>query len=305
MMPIVSVIIPNYNHGKFLKQRIESILNQSFSDFELILLDDCSTDNSTEIIESFRSNSKVKHIIYNDSNSGNTFKQWKKGIELAKGQIVWITESDDVADSSFLKETIKLFNKSVGFIYTQSKSIDENGVITDSWISHTNDLDATLWKHDFSLNGKEFVNRYMLYKNVIPNASAVVFKKDLYYKAGGLNTNYTLNGDWDLYTRILKLCNIAFVHKPLNYFRQHSTKGSIVNVNNGNNVKEYYWLAKSWKNDFQLTTFEEKKLNKHIYSIWKTQSEQERFRLFSKNFLNIFPAALRQDKSVLFKILLA
>lgn len=76
----VSVIVPNYNHALFLEQRIESILNQTFQDFEVIILDDCSTDNSKKIIEKYRTHPKVSKIIYNDVNSGNTFKQWNTGI---------------------------------------------------------------------------------------------------------------------------------------------------------------------------------------------------------------------------------
>ena len=102
-MPTVSVIIPNYNHAPFLKQRIESVLNQSFQDFEMILIDDCSTDGSREIIESYRNNPHVSHIVYNDSNSGSAFLQWNKGIELAKGDWIWVAESDDYAEPTFLE----------------------------------------------------------------------------------------------------------------------------------------------------------------------------------------------------------
>jgi glycosyltransferase involved in cell wall biosynthesis len=73
MNPIVSVIIPNYNHAPFLKERIESVLNQSFQDFEVILLDDCSTDNSRDIIEQYRHHPRVSNIIFNEQNTGNTF----------------------------------------------------------------------------------------------------------------------------------------------------------------------------------------------------------------------------------------
>ena len=75
---LISVIVPNYNHASFLKQRIDSILNQTFQDFELIILDDCSTDNSREIIETYRNHLKVSHIIYNTENSGSLLNNGKK-----------------------------------------------------------------------------------------------------------------------------------------------------------------------------------------------------------------------------------
>ena len=83
MHPFFSVIIPNYNHSAYLDERIQSILNQSFQDFEIIILDDCSTDNSIEIIEKYRNEPKVSHIILNSQNSGSTFIQWNKGFEYA------------------------------------------------------------------------------------------------------------------------------------------------------------------------------------------------------------------------------
>ena len=67
--PRVSVILPNYNHARFLKERIDSILNQTFQDFELILLDDCSSDNSVEVLEEYRNNPHVSHIELNEQNA--------------------------------------------------------------------------------------------------------------------------------------------------------------------------------------------------------------------------------------------
>ena len=87
---MLSVIIPNYCHARYLKERIESILAQSYQDFELIILDDCSTDNSREIIEQYRSNPRVKHIVYNEQNSGSPFVQWQRGFTLASGEYIWI-----------------------------------------------------------------------------------------------------------------------------------------------------------------------------------------------------------------------
>ena len=105
MNPKVSVIVPNYNHASYLKQRIDSILNQTFQDFEVIILDDCSTDNSLEVLSHYKNHNKVSHCVFNDTNSGSTFKQWDKGIQLAKGEWIWIAESDDWAEPEFL-ETI-------------------------------------------------------------------------------------------------------------------------------------------------------------------------------------------------------
>src|SRR6202007_216262 len=101
-MPKVSIVVPNYNHAKYLRQRIESVLEQTYRDFEVILLDDCSTDESRSIISEYAADPRVR-VEFNERNSGSTFKQWNKGVGLAKGKYVWIAESDDYADKMLLE----------------------------------------------------------------------------------------------------------------------------------------------------------------------------------------------------------
>ena len=74
-MPKVSVVIPNYNHARFLTRRIETVLQQTFQDFEVILLDDCSTDDSRSILSKYAADPRVR-IEFNEKNSGSTFKLW-------------------------------------------------------------------------------------------------------------------------------------------------------------------------------------------------------------------------------------
>src|SRR5436190_2458977 len=96
-MPRVSVIVPNYNHAPFLERRIESVLRQTFQDYELLIMDDASTDSSPDIIARYGKLPKVR-ILLNDRNSGSPFHQWNKGVNEAKGDFIWIAESDDYAD---------------------------------------------------------------------------------------------------------------------------------------------------------------------------------------------------------------
>lgn len=219
----VSVIVPNYNHALFLVQRIESILNQTFQDFEVIILDDCSTDNSKKIIEKYRTHPKVSKIIYNDVNSGNTFKQWNKGIEQAKGEWIWIAESDDVADVSLLENLIHLAEQDENIVlsYCQSYKINAEGKIIGNWIDWTQELDENLFKHNFTFEGMEFIKKYLLTNNTIPNASAVIFKRDNFNSVGKADIDVPYCADWLLWMKILTTGKITFHAEPLNYFRKH------------------------------------------------------------------------------------
>src|SRR2546430_11315204 len=127
-MPAVSVIVPNYNHARFLRRRIDTVLGQTFLDFELILLDDCSTDNSRDILTAYADDSRVR-IEFNAKNSGSTFKQWNKGVRLAKGKYVWIAESDDYADEQLLERLVGVLEEEpeVTFAYCRSWRIAANG----------------------------------------------------------------------------------------------------------------------------------------------------------------------------------
>ena len=94
--PLVSIIVPNFNHAHFLRQRLETIYNQTYKNFEVILLDDASTDNSQNILREFQKiHSDNTRLLINEKNSGGVFYQWRKGIEISRGDLIWIAESDD------------------------------------------------------------------------------------------------------------------------------------------------------------------------------------------------------------------
>lgn len=212
----VSVIIPNYNHDKFLNRRIDSVLNQTYTNFEVILLDDCSTDKSWEIIQSYSNHEKVSTIVRNEKNSGSPFSQWKKGISLAKGELIWIAESDDYADHSLLENLIALYNDDVVVAYSKSIWVDENEVHNPPIPYDPN----SRWDHPFSNNGVEEIRLIMGTKNKIPNASAVLFRKPDSFPDTIINMKYA--GDWYFWIWMLQFGEIAYTPKKLNYFRKHS-----------------------------------------------------------------------------------
>jgi glycosyltransferase involved in cell wall biosynthesis len=213
VLPIlVSVIIPNYNHGNFLKQRIESVITQTFQNFEIFILDDCSTDNSRDIIEIYRKHPKVSQIIYNKTNSGSPFLQWQKGVANAKGEYVWIAESDDWADSAFLEKTVNVLkqNLDVGIVFCGNHWIDSIGTIG---------VDLSIHKECFIRKGAEEIRNFLVKVNTVQNVSSVLFRTAALKKVSHAYINYKSCGDWILYTELLSNSNIAFIKEKLNYFR--------------------------------------------------------------------------------------
>lgn len=239
---MVSVIIPNYNHATYLRERIESILNQTYQNFELIILDDYSNDDSKLIIEEYRNHEKISHIIYNETNSGSTFYQWKKGINLAKGEYIWIAESDDVAEDNFLKTLYNLINANsdVGIAYCNSKIIDSSGQPTTiSGISQTpRDLEKR-YSSSYVNNGVAEILNHLIDANRIPNASAVLFKRhlveDTFYRA-----DLKLYGDWCFWVSLLRRTKIGYSSETLNLYRTH--KGTVRKTKSSQkkDITEYY-----------------------------------------------------------------
>lgn len=216
--PFFSVIIPNYNHAPYLHERIDSVLNQTFTDFEVILLDDKSQDDSRDILCSYQNNPHVAHIVLNDQNSGSTFKQWHKGFELSRGKYIWIAESDDFADVHFLQTAYDVIHKkeNVTLVYFKSNIVDSNSTIT-----HRHEPDSggaySEWK------GQAFIKENMLRGNSIINASSAVFRKTAIPKDDSY-TKFRYCGDWLFWILIASKGNVIRINKYYNYFRMHQVK---------------------------------------------------------------------------------
>lgn len=220
----VTVIIPNYNHAKYLIQRIDSVLNQTYRDFELIILDDCSTDNSRKIIDDYTARFPYIRSYYNTCNSGSPFIQWDFGVNIAKGEFIWIAESDDFAEPCFLEKTseIMLNHENVGLVYCDSKVIDEQKKTEYFASKSKTHLHSDKWLYDYINSGKDEVSDYLFQNNTINNVSGVLFRKNKYIEAGFADHSMIFCGDWFLYIRILLISDIAYISEPLNNLRLHA-----------------------------------------------------------------------------------
>jgi glycosyltransferase involved in cell wall biosynthesis len=214
--PIVSVIIPNYNHAPYLKERIDSVLNQSYKNYEVIILDDHSTDNSIEIIKQYQDNPHVSHIVLNDSNSGSPFLQWSKGIEMAKGELIWIAESDDSALPDFLETLVAelITNPKAVLAFSHSYFIDTNSNIIER------DLHSNSGNSIIHHNGNYFAKRTMSKRCYIYNASMVVFHRTAYYNIDKtVYQQFKSCGDWVFWTAMCLQGDIIEVCQKHSKFR--------------------------------------------------------------------------------------
>jgi glycosyltransferase involved in cell wall biosynthesis len=220
--PKVSVIVPNYNHARFLRRRIDSILAQTFKDFELILLDDDSTDESLTILRGYACEPGIR-LESNTVNSGSPFNQWNKGVRLARGRYIWIAESDDYADPRLLDRLVRLLdeNSAIGLAYCRSWNVTEDGQVNGYVDSYLDYLDAHRWKADYIGDGESECRNYFVICNPIPNASAVVFRKTIYDGVGGADASLRACGDWKIWATMALTGKIAYLSEPLNYYRFH------------------------------------------------------------------------------------
>lgn len=249
-MPKVSIILPSYNHNRFLKDRINSIVNQTYQDFELIIIDDCSTDGSIETLKAFVNEYShiVKHFIINEENSGSGYTSWKKGIELADSGYIWIAETDDYSHSEFLEKSVSVLDKNneCALVFCNSNYIDvHNHILYDS-SNRTERLEV--YKDGFDYFNDEVLLREMPFNTLITNGSGVVFRKP--YKSIPTEVfKHKQSSDLFLWTYLVRGNVFGFLSEKLNYFRRH--EGSTTTKFSKSNSSKLYLERAEYINYFE------------------------------------------------------
>ena len=288
MSPLLSIILPNYNHTAFLPQRLKSIYAQTYQNIEVIILDDNSQDDSIRLLKKYQNHRKTSHFIINKKNSGSPFKQWKKGIKLAKGKYIWIAESDDWASLDFLEKVVVKLEEDdkLALAYTQSKKVNSSGKIVDDMLNYTYQFQPNKWQNAYINDGNSEIKDYLIYKNTIPNASAVVFRNTPTITRY-LNTDMKMVGDWWFWVHIIKGRKIAFIPERLNFFRNHanSTRVNLSLSEKLNNITERLAVIEAIQNFFPIDKKELKKVKATLVSeliLWVYPNEYLRTNKFIK-----------------------
>ena len=221
-MPQVSVILPNYNYARYLKERVTSILAQTMRDFELIYLDDASTDKSNTVIHQFSEDPRL-HLNLFDNNSGMVYRRWNDGAAQATGEWLWFAGADDSAHPQFLERLLALARQhpTSAILYSRPAAIDGSGRLCSmycNWCSAT----TQALEGDFFCVGHEAIER--LSKGCyLSNASSMLIRRDAFEAVNGFDINLWGAADWDLYLHILHRHDIAYTAEPLAYYRHHGT----------------------------------------------------------------------------------
>lgn len=273
----VSVIVPNYNYEKFMYERLYSILYQTKKVDEIIILDDCSTDNSRELIDNIVTTlSKYINIkkIYNEKNSGSPFKQWEKGFKNATSDYVWIAEADDYCKKNFIASTMRSMknNDDIVLSYVDTAFIDKNGKIILRTIKREIDIMKTgHWDKNFVNDGIDEIKNYAYLNCTIANVSSVIFRRSEYNEFFKESGSYRQAGDWLFYVNVMSQGKVAFTNKPINFYRVHGN-----NVTSTTKKKQHFneivKIHKTIENKFKLNKKQKKEIEKRyefLKRVWQ------------------------------------
>jgi glycosyltransferase involved in cell wall biosynthesis len=241
-MPLVSVIIPAYNAMKYLPQTLGTVLNQTFTDFEVLIINDGSSDNIITWGNSI-TDSRIKLI--SQTNQGVSVAR-NTGITQAQGEYIAFLDADDMWRPTKLEKQVQYLNNypSVGLVYNWTEFTDEQGKPTGvKVISH---MEGNVWEE-------------MLINDKISNGSSTMIRRICFDKAGLFDSNLTILEDRDMWLRIATYYPFGLIKEPLTLYRRHSSNAT---KNRDNTLKcMRYFFEKT----FQLLPIEKLYLRNRCY----------------------------------------
>ena len=235
----ISVVVPNYNYKRYLDGRLASILGQTYPIYELIILDDASSDGSREWLENeVPLRCPEARLVFNEHNAGSPFAQWLKGAQLATGDVIWIAEADDLCEPDFLRTVVPSFDDPRTILsYCQSQQMLADGSIgCMDYLEYTADLCSDRWRTDYVEEGREEIRHYFAVKNVVPNVSGTLIRRqvlaDVMSEWLERICSLRIAGDWLTYVLCLGRGGVVNYHAwALNKHRRHDGGITIGNSN--------------------------------------------------------------------------
>lgn len=276
---LVSIILPVYNGAAYLSEAIESILNQSHTEFELIIVDDCSTDDSAVIAENYKNKDTRIKIIHNPENK-KLPASLNIGHKAAKGNYITWTSHDNILKSDFLKTLLNsIKEKGVGVVFSNYDIINEKGKIIREHVSGPS-------------NG-------LLFGNLI--GASFLYTKEIYLKLNGYNENLFLVEDYDFWLRASQICPFHHIGDNLYAYRlQEASLTNTINLDNKTTVLHQKALTKMFFDIGKLNKWHAKTLEvilAHHFSKSYNLSNYFKYRKTIKKDLQSFAILQADSKS--------
>ena len=225
-LPSVHAVVPSYQHGNYIEQRIRSIADQEYDKLRITVIDDCSDDNSDAVIQKLQEEFEFEYIR-NKENSGTPFRAWEYAAKNTSEDLIWICESDDSCDRTMVPKLVKTMRarSDINMAYCGSLIIDAHNNIIDTTADgyFPSVFHPTRWRRTFAVNGKHELKEFQASGMVVPNMSSLLVKTDTFQKAFDQDLKkYRLAGDWLFVGRAMQYGSIAYLAENLNHFRCHS-----------------------------------------------------------------------------------
>ena len=214
----VSVAIPAYNGEAYISEAIQSVLNQSFRDFELLVVDDCSTDKTLEIAQSF-SDPRLR-VTRNDERKGLP-GNWNRCLALSRGEFICIFHQDDVMAPENLERKVRLLSadSGLGLVHSSAELMTEASAPSApvDWIEKSYE--------DFQVEGLQYFFKLLFQGNIIC-APTVVARRQLLLDLGGFDEELSFTSDYEMWLKVCVGSRIAFLSQPLVRYRWHAKNAS-------------------------------------------------------------------------------
>lgn len=226
LRPKVSICIPSYNSEKHIKKTLDSVLSQTYENIEVIIVDDCSTDKTREIISGY-SDQRI-HFYVNEKNMGLS-QNWNKSVELSTGEYIKLLCADDLLENDCIeKEILKITSdNSISMVICDTYIFNENGDVV---------LKVKRLPKEGKYDGKKIAKKALLFKNYFGAPCNVLFKRETFLKVGGFDNEFKYIPDFDLWLKLAYEGYVYHISEFLSYFKVHSVSNTNQLMTNGQDI---------------------------------------------------------------------
>lgn len=263
---LVSVIVASYNHAEFLAQRMESLLGQAYAKLEIVVIDDCSSDNSVARLRPYASDPRVT-LVVRERNAGWVAVS-NQGVAMTSGEFVMFANCDDSCESRLIERLVDALHlhATAGIAFARSVNIDAEGVRLGEDLDTQEPAFQARCASD-TLLGRGEMHRFLLHACVIPNLSAALFRREALNSDGAFSPRFKACSDWELFFRIARGYDVAYVAEPLNRFRQHATTIRSV-MKDRDTYEEYFTILLSQGRSLDLSPLEHARARIRVMGLW-------------------------------------